>query len=125
MMVTGLDLSSSRERLVVVGEGNGQSALLEDFAARHLEWEVVRTETFLSGIAEVCRSHTRAIVALVESSQVELQQAVAGLREAGGSDARVVLCCRPEAEPAARAALCCGANEYIIQPVDMGELEAA
>ena len=120
---TGVD--SMRDRLVVVGGHNGHGGLVDGFAARHPDWEVVSSASFLSGIAEVCRGPARAVVAMVESSQSELPRAVAGLREAGGGDARVVLCCGPESEPAARAALGAGANEYLVWPVDVEELESA
>lgn len=125
MISTSSKNESIRERLIVVGGSNGHSHVVDDFVARHPDWEVVRSASFLSGIAEICRSSTRAVVAMVESSHASLPQAVAGLREATGRDARVVLCCGPESEPSARAALGCGADEYIVWPVEISELEAA
>ncbi len=125
MTTSGLDNRAMRDRVVVVGASNGHAVLADDFSAKHADWEVVRTATYLSAIAEVCHKPTRAIIAMVEPSQVELSRAVAGLREAVGRDARVILCCGSEAEPAARAALGSGADEYIVRPVDVAELEAA
>ncbi len=125
MISNPVGIESMRDRLVVVGGSNGHGHVVDGFAARHPDWEVVRSASFLCGIAEICRTPARAVVAMVESSQAELCRAVAGLREAGGRDTRVVLCCGSESEPAARAALGCGADEYMVWPVDVVELEAA
>ena len=55
----------------------------------------------------------------------QLENAVAGLREAAGRETKVVLCCGPEGEPAARRAMACGADDYVLRPLDMAEVGAA
>lgn len=116
---------NAANRLVIVGAINGHNATIDGFAARNSDWQVRREASFLSGIADVSRHGARAVVAMLGGSQADLLKAVAGLREAGGSQTRIVLCCGAESEPEARAALGYGADEYLVQPVEVSELEAA
>lgn len=114
------------ERLLVIGRGDGgDTSWLSRFTARHPEWAIARCETYLAGIAELARRPARAVLAMVDASQDRIGSAVAGLREVGGPDARLVLCCEPESEPLARAAMRDGADDYLICPPDEAELAEA
>ena len=114
------------ERLLVIGRSaGGDTSWLSRFSARHPEWAIARCETYLAGIAELARRPARAVLAMVDASQDRIGSAVAGLREVGGPDARLVLCCGPESEPLARAAIRDGADDYLICPPGEAELEGA
>jgi len=114
------------ERLLVIGRGiRGDMPWLSRFITRHPDWAIGRCETYLAGIAELARRPARAVLAMVDASQDRLGRAVAGLREAGGPGARLVLCCGPESEPLAREALGAGADDYLICPPDETELDKA
>ncbi len=114
------------ERLLVIGSRNGSGTpWLSRFATRHPDWTVTRCETYLTGIAELAMRPARAVLAMVDASHDRLDDAVAGLREAGGHDTRVVLCCRPESEPLAREAMRNGADDYLIDPPSEQDLEFA
>ena len=115
----------AQQRLIVVGEFNGAAGALDDFVARHPDWSIVRSGSFLSAIAELCQTPAQAVLASVKTPSRRLERAVAAVREAAGMDTRIILCCSPEAEPAAREALRQGADDYVIGPVDVAELESA
>ena len=114
------------ERLLVIGSRNGSdTSWLARFTARHPDWTVTRCDTYLTGIAELAIRPARAVLAMVDASHDRLGSVVAGLREAGGHETRVVLCCKPESEPLAREAMRSGADEYLIDPPGEHELESA
>lgn len=117
-------LASSPNRLVVVG-GNGFASPVDDFAARHPDWELIRADSLLSGIAETCKSPVRAIVSMIDSAPQQIARAIEGFRAAAGAEPRIILCCKPESEPMARSALNQGVDEYIVWPMEVSELEAA
>lgn len=112
-------------RLLVVGAPNGQGRVFEQFAKRNPDWSVVHAPTYLSAIAEACRSATDAVVAIVPPSDAGMPRAVSGLREAAGRTSRLLLCCGPESEPGVRNAIASGADDYLITPIDITELESA
>lgn len=127
-MTTGLDISidpREQDRLLVVGDSYGGTGWVEGLRGRHPEWVVAICNSYLSAIAEVSRRPARAVIARVDSSLSQPESAVAGLREAAGEQARLVLCCLPESEPAARRLLNSGADDYVLLPVDEKELDAA
>ncbi|MBN1489876.1 MAG: GGDEF domain-containing protein [Phycisphaerae bacterium] len=82
----------------------------------------------LSGIAactpDVAGPVSHVLVG-VEPGFDRLPAAVGGLRRAVGGKARVVLCCRPAGEPAARRALEAGADDYVIYPPSGQDLDQA
>lgn len=117
--------SQDAHRLLVIGAPNGQSRVFEQFTRRNPDWCVVNAPTCLSAIAEVCKRPADAVIALVAPSDSEVSRAVPGLREAAGRSSRLLLCCGPESEPAARDAINFGADDYLIAPIDLAELESA
>lgn len=127
-MITGLDVATDaldRERMLVVGDIRAGSGWIDELQARYPEWTVASCDSYLSGIAELIRRPACAILAFVDSSSNQLDNAVAGLREAAGSQTRLVLCCTPESEPAARRVLANGADDYVLYPLENDELDAA
>lgn len=115
-----------RDRLLLVGEGSEQdSRWMEEVRGRYPTWEVACCDSYLSGIAELVRKPARAVLARVNGAAAQLDNAVAGLREAAGPSTRLVLCCAPEAEPIARRAMKNGANDYILLPIEGDEIDAA
>ncbi len=115
-----------RDRLLVVGPERSEDATwIARFAADHPDWEIARNSSYLSAIAELARRPAQAVVALVDASHDRLNSAVAGMREVAGASSKLILCCTPEAEPLAGKAIAHGANEYLINPPTMAELEAA
>jgi len=128
-MIAQVDMISDpleRDRLLLVGEGSEQdSRWIEEVRERYPTWEVASCESYLSGIADLTRRPARAVLARVNGSAVQLDNAVAGLREAAGPSTRLVLCCAPEAEPIARRAMPSGANDYILLPIKGEEIDAA
>ncbi len=115
-----------RDRLLLVGEGaETRSSWVEEVRGRYPSWDVACCDTYLSGIAELSRRPARVVLARVDGSFAQLDDAVAGLREAAGPTSRLVLCCEPESEPITRRAVQSGANDYILFPIMGDELDAA
>lgn len=123
-MDSGQGAGSAARRLLVIGD-SAHPRVLDQFASRHPDWCVVRADTLLAGIAEACRERVDAVVTAVPPSEFDLSRGLIGLREAAGSSPRVLLSCRPESEPAARQSLGHGANDYLVAPIEIGELESA
>ena len=128
-MTSNLDITEARDNkdavLVVTGSLNGDSGWVDQLRSRYPEWTVTQCRTFLSGIAEAARKPFRAILAGVDSSLPKLERAVAGLREAAGPETRLLLCCTPDLEPLARNAMAGGADDYLVHPLDLDELDTA
>ncbi len=120
-------LSSAQDRdcvLVVAGpaiERAWRDVFRCDYSAITLE----SCPTYLSAIAEATRRPVRAALAHVDPTLVHLEEAVAGLREAIGSKAKLVLCCAPAHEPIARALVERVADDYLLLPLDRAELDRA
>jgi len=115
-----------RDRLLLIGERTEpHSGWVDEVRRRYSSWDVACCDTYLSGIAELTRRPVRAVLALVDGSVAQLDNAVAGLREASGPSTRLVLCCAPETEPIIRRALQHGANDYILFPIIGDEMDAA
>ena len=115
----------SRDRMLLVGHSLGGGELLDVLRARYPELTIATCDSYLSGIAELARRPARAVVAYVDPSLTQLDNAVAGLREAAGQETKLVLCCRSESEPLARRVLASGADDYVLFPLEAGELDAA
>ena len=114
-----------RDRMVVVADRARQGALSDDLRGLYPDWSFTACDTFLSAIVEVSRAPARAVLACVDPAVNRLGDAVAGLREAAGPQARLVLCCTPESESVARQTLAAGADDYVIHPLDRDEVDAA
>jgi diguanylate cyclase (GGDEF)-like protein len=113
-----------REQLLVVGSRTAAGALVDDLRAWYADWRVCASETYLSGIAEAARRRPRAVLAVVDPALAQLDNAVAGLREAARPPTKLVLCCAPESEPDARRAAAGGADDYLLLPLETDELDA-
>ncbi len=113
------------ERLLVVGDCSEDPTWLKDLRARYSTWNVDTCRTYLSAIADAARHPPEAVLACVDPSMRYVGDAVAGLREAAGEGAKLILCCRPEGEPVARGALDSGADDYLLFPLDQKELDVA
>lgn len=117
------NLGTGDDRIVVIGEGMEPGPVLDVVRARYGDWTVASCDTYLSGIAEVGRRRSRAVLAGVNPSLTRLPEAMAGLREAAGGDTRLVLVCPPHHEPTARRLLDHGADDYVLFPLQGAELD--
>ncbi|MFQ5414690.1 MAG: diguanylate cyclase [Phycisphaerae bacterium] len=116
---------AERDRMVVVAAGGDGAGLAATLGGLYPDWSVTVCDTYLSGIAAVCGARVRAVLACVDASEMRVDSAIAGLREAAGPAAKLVLCCRPDMEPAARGLMRRGADDYVLYPVVGDELDAA
>lgn len=115
-----------RDSLLIIGDDPVLDAANgENIDRRYANWRIARRFTYLSGIAELARHRARAVLVFVDASTRRLNDVVAGLREAGGVETKLILCCAPESEPIARRALSSGADDYLLQPLNGDELDAA
>lgn len=114
-----------RSHLLLVGSGAQASALQAELADRYPDWAIERCDSYLAAIGEVSRRPARTVLGWVDAEVSQLGNAVAGLREAIGDEAKLLLCCTPETEPLARDAVTSGADEYLIYPLDGDALDAA
>ena len=121
---TAADLNDKESVLVITGsKTNG--AVTEFVRDRYPEFQVGVCQSYLNGVLELTRSPSRAVVAAIDGGLLHIDRAVAGLREAAGPNTRIILCCHPDAEPAARKAVQCGADDYVLLPLDGDELDRA
>lgn len=109
-----------RDRLMVVCDPGGMSNLLRE---RYPQYEIATSSSYLSGIAALAQQPARGLLVGVDPTWRKLSEAVAGLRKAAGGESRLVLCCNPSGEPAARTALAAGADDYLILPASGAELD--
>jgi len=116
-----LEELEQRERLLVVG---APEALAGAIRQRYPSHEVIERPNYLSGIAELGRGPAAAVLVQVPPLERRTESVVAGFRMALGNGGRLVLCCQPAAEPAARRALQAGADDYLIYPPSGEELDA-
>ncbi|MBI4718746.1 MAG: diguanylate cyclase [Planctomycetes bacterium] len=115
----------TRPRLLVVADRLGGGRLVDELSDRYGDWAVAGCDTYLSAIADLCRRPAPAVLACVRRDLSRAAEAIAGLRLAAGPDARLVLCCTSDAEPQARELLPCGADDYLLYPLQAEELDAA
>ena len=123
--VDGLVLPEARDSLLVVETDHSERALSDDVRERYPDCVVTRCDSYLTGIFEASRRSPRAILVRLDPAYAQLTGAVAGLREAGGAQCKVVICCAPEAEPIARLALAAGADDYVLYPLRTDEIDSA
>ena len=127
-MITGVDLPSDPllgDRVLVVGRGPTRTSIVEDLRSRFPDWSIATCDSYMLAIADLADHPSRAVLAIVDPSLPQLDNAVAGLREAGGEDTKVLLCCTTEQEPIARDVLDSGADDYVLLPLDGEELDGA
>ncbi|MGB2988302.1 MAG: diguanylate cyclase [Phycisphaerae bacterium] len=116
--------SFDHDRLLVVGDCFG-GTWVDELRSSYSEWRIATSPSYLSGIAELARRPARAVLACVDPSLTQLDNAVAGLREAAGPDTKLILCCTPEFEPVTRRVLAGGADDYVLYPLESEALDAA
>ena len=114
-----------RERMVVVADHAVGEGVVENLRDLYPTLSIFGCESYLRAIAELSVRKARMVVAGVDPAVDQLNAAVAGLREAAGPKARLVLCCTPESEPLARRAVHSGADDYVLYPFQSHELDTA
>lgn len=113
------------DRLLVVHDPGRLADLVR---RRYRNLTVQSQPSFLSAIAAcdpTMGGPVRHVLVGVDPAERRLSAAIGGLRRATGTAARVVLCCRPDGEPAARHAMAAGADDYVIYPPTAGDLDKA
>lgn len=121
MIVTDANLLKP-DRLLAIGNS---PALGDYLRHRYPDCAVDKARSVLDGIYQLAQHPFRAVLAYLDPDDPRLRDAIAGLREAAGARARVLLCCKPEAEPDIRAALDAGADDYLLWPLEGGEIDRA
>ena len=127
-MISGLDLSAdpfTSDRLLVVGESHYGHDLVTELRTRYADLSIATCDTYLSAIADLSGRQSRAVLACVDPSLPQLNNAIAGLRLAVGDRTKLILCCTTEQEPLARDMLDSGADDYVLCPLDGEELDGA
>ncbi|UCD28035.1 MAG: GGDEF domain-containing protein [Planctomycetota bacterium] len=114
--------NTERERLLIVNDPGDLVRLVRN---RYPQFEVTVSPDYLTGVAALANSPTRGILVGVDPTARKLNSVIASLRKAAGSTSRLVLCCLPSGEPAARKALSAGADDYLIYPPKGEELDRA
>lgn len=109
-----------RERLLIV---RGPGDLAGYVRGRYPQFEVATIPSYLEGISALAGRPTPRVLVGVDPAARKLKEAVAGLRKAAGTSARLVLCCHPSSEPVARDVLTAGADDYLIYPPSGDELD--
>jgi len=116
----------SRDELLIVGvRENGHDSWIDELQTRYHTWNIRTKDTYLSAIADLARDPVGAILAPVDPSLHQLENAVAGLRDAAGPSTKLFLYCTPQNEPIARETITHGADDYILYPFNTDELDHA
>ena len=92
---------------------------------RYPQFDLSVSPDYLRGIAALAHAPARTVLVGVDPAHRKFSEAVAGLKKAAGKTSRLILCCTPLGEPAAREALTCGADDYLIYPPSWQELDVA
>lgn len=112
--------SPDSERILVISDREDVTAVIRK---RYPQATVSTAESYLQAIHTLGREAVDVVIGEVDPCFERLDDAVGGLREAGGDKMRLILCCRPEAEPATRRALGAGADTYLLLPLSPRELD--
>ncbi|MFQ5410642.1 MAG: diguanylate cyclase [Phycisphaerae bacterium] len=107
-------------RLLVVGDLDRLGPILHDNFA---SFRVNGVQDYLSGIAEIARAPTRAVLVGYDAACRNLEAAIKSIKSAVGADVPVVFCCEPAYENVGRRLLNHGADDYLIFPPEPIELE--
>ena len=112
------------ERVVVVADDHKHPGIVEHLRKTYPDWRFCSHRSFLTAIDDLGRHPTHAVLACVDVDANRLEDAVDGLKEAAGAHTKVLLCCAPQHEPAARR-VAQHDGEYLLLPFDRRELDAA
>ena len=112
--------SPNSERILVISDRDDVSAVIR---SRYPRATISTAESYLHAIHTLGRAPADVVFGEVNPGFERLDDAVAGLREAGGDQMKLILCCRPEAEPATRRALAAGADDYLSLPLSEQNLD--
>ncbi|MHC4671810.1 MAG: hypothetical protein ACYTBZ_04930, partial [Planctomycetota bacterium] len=113
---------NERQQLMIV---NDPGDLARYVRSRYPQFELIVSPDYLSGVAALAKSPARGLLVGVDPTNRKLKGVIGGLRKAAGASTRLVLCCLPSAEPAAKAALAAGADDYVIYPPQGQDLDQA
>lgn len=113
--------TKDQHSVLVVGN---REQLAEDLRKLYPQWQVRTTESPFVAIRELSQEEAGLVVMWVDPSNPEVGRAVAGVRQAAGAKARLLLCCAAEAEPATREAVGSGADDYVLYPFRREDLDA-
>lgn len=125
MSAAAVKSASADERLLLIRPALFGPDVTAELSARFRGVEVVTSPSLLSGVCEAGQRRFSRILACIEPADVRLDEAVRALRQAAGTEARLILCCPPEAEVLARSVLASGADDYVVHPFADAELESA
>ena len=106
-------------QLVVIGSEALYAAMRQAMPSRN----IIPLDAPLAAVWSV-PEYPQADIILSLTSHPNARQALSSLRKVA-PNARILLTCRPMDEPAARAALAAGADDYLLEPLDEVELLAA
>lgn len=124
-MMTSLKEIANSSRLLVVNDLGGLADLARD---RYPGVEVIVRPNYLTAIADAgipTEGKPPHLLVGVDPMHRRINSAVQALRKASGPAGRIVLCCRPEGEPATRRLLSRGADDYVIYPPVGRDLDEA
>ncbi len=106
---------SSLPVLVIGADARLLGWLGELFAGR-----IKSVPSWMEGIAEASDNKYQLVLGAISSTTDQSNLAVGALR-ATDPKVKIILCCKPILEPAARRALAAGADDYLIEPITRAE----
>jgi diguanylate cyclase (GGDEF)-like protein len=123
MVLGGLNKTSiDQRRVLVVNDGAKIAAQLRD---QFPNWDIRESGGFLPAIGLLASERLATVFAYVDSTQRDASHAVAGLRDAAGPDATIIVCCHADGETLAMDALNNGADAYLLCPLQRDKIDAA
>jgi len=114
-------ISTAAPRLLVVTDLDRLGPIVRDCFAPN---PIVGVRSYLSGVVEISRAPTRAILVGHDPACRRIEAAVRALKDVAGG-APVVFCCEPAYENVGRLLLDHGADDYVIFPPEPIDLERA
>lgn len=109
-------------RLLIITDLDRLGPIMRDFFAPQ---PISGVRDYLAGIAELPRAPTRAVLVGHDVTCRDPQAAVSAIKAAAGDGVPVVFCCEPPYEQLGRQLLEHGADDYVIFPPEVEDLERA